>query len=80
MENAMRAVPYLFAALAVLLIAPTALAASFEQFSLSMQDRNAILAAAICIGFVAMVLLLPDFDGRTDEDWDCQGRDDLWKS
>lgn len=77
----MRAVPYVFAALAILIIAPTALAAPFQQLSvLSMQDRNAILAAAICIGFVAMVLLLPDFDGRTDEDWDCQGRDDLWKS
>ena len=77
----MRAVPYVFAVLAILIIAPTALASPFQQFfELSMQDRNALLAVAIGAGFIAMVLLLPDFDGRTDEDWDCQGRDDLWKS
>jgi hypothetical protein len=76
----MRAASYAFATLAVLLIAPAALAAPFQQLSLlSVEDRNVILAVAIFVGFIAMALLLPDFDGRTDEDWDMQGRDDLWK-
>jgi hypothetical protein len=76
----MRAASYAFAILAVLLIAPTALATPFQQFSpLSVEDRNVILAVGIFVSFIAMALLLPDFDGRTDEDWDMQGRDDLWK-
>ena len=79
--NAMRVATYGFVILAMLLIAPTALAAPFQQFGLlSVQDRNAVLAIAIFVGFIAMALLLPDFDGRTDEDWDGQGQDDLWKN
>ena len=80
MNNAKRVTTYAFVALAVLLIAPTALAAPFEQFGLlSDEQRNIVLAIAIFVGFIAIALLLPDFDGRTDEDWDCQGQDDLWK-
>jgi hypothetical protein len=76
----MRAASYAFVILAILLIAPTALAAPFQQFgALSTEQRNVVLAIAIFVGFIAMALLLPDFDGRTDEDWDMQGRDDLWK-
>ena len=77
----MSAVTYALAALAILLIAPMALAAPFQQFvALSAEVKNIILAVAIFVGFIAMVLLLPDFDGRTDEDWDMQGQDDLWKN
>jgi hypothetical protein len=76
----LRAASYAFVILAILLIAPTALAAPFQQFGvLSAEERNVVLAVAIFVGFIAMALLLPDFDGRTDEDWDMQGRDDLWK-
>lgn len=46
----------------------------------SSEDLNIFLAVAIFIGFLALVALLPDFDGRTDEDWDMQGRDDLWRN
>jgi hypothetical protein len=78
--NAMRVASYGLVIAAILLIAPTALAAPFQQFALlSMEQRNVVLAIAIFFGFIAMVLLLPDFDGRTDEDWDMQGQDDLWK-
>jgi hypothetical protein len=80
MNNALRVASYGFVIAAVLMIAPTALAAPFEQFGLlSVEQRNIVLAIAIFVGFIAMALLLPDFDGRTDEDWDCQGQDDLWK-
>jgi hypothetical protein len=76
----LRAASYAFVILAILLIAPTALAAPFQQFGvLSAEERNVVLAVAIFVGFIAIALLLPDFDGRTDEDWDMQGRDDLWK-
>jgi hypothetical protein len=78
--NAMRVASYGLVIAAILLIAPTALAAPFQQFGLLLaEERNVVLAVAIFFGFIAMVLLLPDFDGRTDEDWDCQGQDDLWK-
>ena len=77
--NAAHAAPYVFAIIAVTLIAPMALMAPFVSL-MSADHKNIILAAAIFFGFIAMALLLPDFDGRTDEDWDCQGRDDLWKN
>ena len=47
--------------------------------SLSVEEKNVALAIAIFVGFIAMALLLPDFDGSTDEDWDMHGQDDLWK-
>lgn len=76
----MRAASYAFIAAAILLIAPAAFGAPFQQFGLlSTETKHAILAIAIFVGFITMALLLPDFDGRTDEDWDMQGQDDLWK-
>lgn len=79
--NTARAAPYVFAIVTMLLVLPMALTAPFGHLSLlSDEVRKIVLAAAIFFGFISMVLLLPDFDGRTDEDWDGQGRDDLWKN
>jgi hypothetical protein len=79
--NAVRAAPYILAILTMFLVLPMALTAPFEHLALfSDEGRKVVLAVAILFGFISMVLLLPDFDGRTDEDWDGQGRDDLWKS
>ena len=40
----------------------------------SEQQWREALAVAIFFGFIAIALLLPDFDGSKDEDWDMQGR------
>jgi hypothetical protein len=79
MNDAKRVTTYAFVILAVLLITPAALTAPFQLGLLSDEQRNVVLAMAIFFGFIAIALLLPDFDGRTDEDWDMQGQDDLWK-
>jgi hypothetical protein len=45
----------------------------------SNEDLNILLAVAIFIGFLALVALLPDFDGTEDSDWDTHGGDDFWR-
>lgn len=45
----------------------------------SSEELNVFLAVAIFIGFLALVALLPDFDGTEDSDWDTHGGDDLWR-
>ena len=84
----MRTVAFLLVAVAGLLGSPAAFAAAecagemcrgTGVSAFSNEDLNIFLAIAIFIGFLALVALLPDFDGRTDEDWDMQGRDDLWR-
>jgi len=50
-----------------------------QAASLSLEERNSLLALAILVGFLCLVALLPDFDGTQDSDWDIHGGDDLWK-
>jgi hypothetical protein len=73
------AVRTLFLIVAALLIAPAALAApvfpvaggdgSVDLVALSIQHRNELLAVIIFGCLIATALLLPDFDGRNDEDF-----------
>lgn len=74
-EIAVRAVVVLLIAFASLVAAPAALAMPylFDSASSSSSgfvlDREAVLAGCILGAFICSVLLLPDFDGRQDEDW-----------
>jgi hypothetical protein len=45
--------------------------------ALSAEYRNALLGVGILVGWIALALLLPDFDGRHDEDWG--GDQEEWK-
>ena len=45
--------------------------------ALTAEYRNALLGAGILIGWIALALLLPDFDGRHDDDWG--GDQEEWK-
>jgi hypothetical protein len=71
-------------ALASLIAAPAAFAmpalldgsgAGFGEFTA--EARNALLGAGILVAWIALALLLPDFDGRHDEDWG--GDQEEWK-
>jgi hypothetical protein len=69
----------LFAAPATLAM-PALLDGSASGFSLgafTAEHRNALLGAGILVAWIALVLLLPDFDGRHDEDWG--GDQEEWK-
>jgi hypothetical protein len=75
-EIAVRAVVLLLIAFASLVAAPAALAMPhlFESVGSGSVDlgpvnRNAIIAGCILGAFICAVVLLPDFDGRQDEDW-----------
>lgn len=59
---------------------PTLLEGSGSGLSLgalTAEHRNALLGASILIGWIALALLLPDFDGRQDSDWG--GDQEEWK-
>ena len=45
--------------------------------ALTAEHRNALLGAGILVAWIALALLLPDFDGRHDEDWG--GDQEEWK-
>ena len=44
-------------------------AAGSGGFSLTPEARNGLLGLAILVGWIALAMLLPDFDGREDSDW-----------
>lgn len=60
----MRAVTPLIAAISLIV---TLLAAVVTP---DPETRNALLGLCILGSFICLTLLLPDFDGRADEDWD----------
>jgi hypothetical protein len=72
-------------ALASLFAAPATLAmpallegsGGFSLGALTAEHRNALLGAGILVAWIALALLLPDFDGRHDEDWG--GDQEEWK-
>jgi hypothetical protein len=50
---------------------------AFSLGALTAEHRNALLGAGILVAWIALALLLPDFDGRRDEDWG--GDQEEWK-
>ena len=84
METPLHAKLIVLVALASLIAAPAAFAmpALFDGSSaglgaLTAEARNALLGVGIIVGWIALALLLPDFDGRHDEDWG--GNSEEWK-
>jgi hypothetical protein len=85
-ESPLHAKLIVLVALAMLIAAPAAFAMpplldssgsalSFGAFTA--EHRNALLGAGILVAWIALALLLPDFDGRHDEDWG--GDQEEWK-
>jgi hypothetical protein len=72
-------------ALASLLAAPAAFAmpallegaGGIALGAFTPEHRNALLGVGIIVGWIALALLLPDFDGRSDADWG--GDQEEWK-
>jgi hypothetical protein len=69
----LRACFIFIAAIVGILAAPAALAANLFDagagLALSPEIRNGLLGLAILVGWIALAMLLPDFDGREDSDW-----------
>lgn len=80
MEMPLHAKLIVLVALASLVAAPAAFAMpSLLEGSgaLTAEYRNALLGVGILVGWIALALLLPDFDGRHDDDWG--GAQEEWK-
>jgi hypothetical protein len=82
-EKSLHAKMIVLVALASLLAAPAAFAipvlleGSSGLGALTAEHRNALLGVGIIVGWIALALLLPDFDGRSDADWG--GDQEEWK-
>ena len=83
MEMPLHAKLIVLVALASLIAAPAAFAmpglieGSGGLGAFTAEYRNALLGVGILVGWIALALLLPDFDGRHDDDWG--GAQEEWK-